>query len=655
MTKHIVWFHEIGKDDVPVAGGKGANLGEMSKGDLPIPPGFIVTAPCYGDFIDRTGIRQKILDMLKPLDVDNTTQLQDIAKTIQDLIQNTPCPEDIKQEIIDFYEAMSLKKGANAGEVLSPEYPFVACRSSATAEDLPEASFAGQQATFLNVKGPQDVVYNVQACWASLFTARAIYYRQKNDFDTSKVLIAVVVQKMVDSEVSGIMFTANPATNDASEIVVESVYGLGETIVSGSVNPNTFMVDKKSLTIKSAVVREQDWELIRGPDGGNIKRDIDADRKKRQIIDDKTVMEVARIGKRIEEHYGKPQDIEWAMEDGKVFIVQSRAITTLQKKDEQDTDADAKEAEEELANGKILVVGQTASPGAAFGPVTIIHTAEELDKVKKGDILVTEMTNPDMVPAMKRAAGIVTNEGGMTCHAAIVSREMGIPCVVGTEHATQVLKQGQIITVDATHGHVYAGELKIAHHHDHITSAASQAAPLETATKVKVICDLPDIAERAAKSGADGVGLVRMEFMIADGGVHPAQYIRENRDEDYIKLLMDGIGTIAKAFKDKPVWVRTSDIRTDEYRALKGGDQEPHETDPMIGWHAIRRGLDEPRILKAEFTAIKRLHDQGMKNVGIMVPFVIRTNELQAAKNLMREVGLEPLRDIDFGVMVETP
>ena len=279
---------------------------------------------------------------------------------------------------------------------------------------------------------------------------------------------------------------------------------------------------------------------------------------------------------------------------------------------------------------------------------------KELNEIQKGDVMVTRMTTPDMVPAMQKAAAIVTDEGGLTCHAAIVSREMGTPCIVGTENATKVLKYGQEVTVHATHGVVYAGKLEEVQPK---IEEAKIAAPADiiTATQIKVICDLPQFAEKAAATGAEGVGLVRIEIMIANGGIHPAEYIRENKDEDYMKLLMDGLSGLARAFKGKPVWVRTSDIRTDEYRNLKGGDKEPTEDNPMMGWHAIRRGLDEKRILKAEFTAIKRLYDQGIKNIGVMIPFVIRTRELREAKKLMREVGLEPCEDIQFGVMIETP
>jgi pyruvate,water dikinase len=644
MTERIKWFKEIHKEDVSIVGGKGANLGEMSNIGLPIPPGFVITAQTYKEFIEKTKIKDKILDMLKDLDKEDTAKLQKVSDNIQKLIIAAPIPQEIQDEIIKNYVLIGAKKGQTT------EF-WVACRSSATAEDLPEASFAGQQATFLNIKGAKNVVQATRECWASLFTARAIYYRAKNNFPTDKVFIAVVVQKMVNSDKSGVMFSINPSTNNENEIMIESAFGLGEAVVSGAVNPDLYIIDKETLKIKKIETKEQKIKIIKDPKTGKtVEKKLTVAEEKQQVCNDKEILELARLSKLIEKHYGKPQDMEWAIEGPDVMIVQARPVTTFKK-----TSAEEETVKEGAA--KMLVKGETASPGVAAGPVRIVHDLNELDKVKKGDIMVTTMTTPDMVPAMQKAAGIVTDEGGMTCHAAIVSREMGIPCIVGTRNSTKVLKDGQIVTVHATHGIVYEGKLAEVAKKAEAAQTIVSATPQEiiTATAVKVICDLPDFAEKAAATGADGVGLVRIEIMIANGGIHPAEYIRQNKDEDYIKLLMDGIGGIARAFHGKPVWVRTSDIRTDEYRNLKGGDKEPKETDPMIGWHAIRRGLDEPRILKAEFEAIKRLHQQGITNVGVMIPFVIRTREVREAKRIMREVGLEPQEDLEFGVMVETP
>jgi pyruvate, water dikinase len=648
---YVAWFKDLNKDSIAIAGGKGANLAEMINAGLPVPNGFAVTAQTYKEFIEKTGIKDKILAQLFGLNVDDTAKLQEVAKDIQKIITDTEIPEEIKEEIVDNYELLGAEKEAH--DLIEAKEVFVAVRSSATAEDLPEASFAGQQATYLNIKGKNQVITAVRACWASLFTARAIYYRTKNKFEHDKVLISAIIQKMVNSDRAGIMFTINPSTNQEDEIVIEGVYGLGESIVGGEVNPDTYIVDKNTKAIKSMKIKKQEWGLFRNENGENEKQDIPKENQERQVVPDSEVRELARLGKKIEDHYQKPMDIEWAIEGNDILIVQARAVTTFHKEEKSEEKNGQSSATDEEA-GKIIIKGETASRGVYAGKVKIIKDASELEKIEKGDIMVTKMTTPDMVPAMQKAGAIVTDEGGMTCHAAIVSREMGIPCIVGTEHATEVLQDGQEITVHATRGIVYEGIMKVK---EPIVAPqqVSTGEEIVTATDVKIILDLPDMAEKAAVTNPDGVGLVRLEIMIASGKVHPAEYIRQDKDQDYVNLLKEGIGKIAKVFPHKPVWVRCSDMRSDEYRNLQGGDQESHESDPMIGWHAIRRLLDEPRILKAEFQAIKELHDEGMDNVGIMLPFVIRTDEVKKAKEIMREVGLEPCKDLDFGVMIETP
>ncbi len=536
----------------------------------------------------------------------------------------------------------------------------MAVRSSATAEDMPTASFAGQQATYLNVLGKEKVVAAVLACWASLFTARAIYYRGKNNFDHLKVLISAVVQRMVNADKSGIMFTINPATNNANEMVIEAIYGLGELIVGGEINPDMYLIDKQKKEIKKIEVRKKQLGLFRNEQGENEKQEIPVDEQSRQVLTDVEIKELARLGRKLEDYYGLPQDVEWAVEQGQLFLVQTRAVTTFKPA----VCAAEKEVCEEEA--KILLKGETASGGAAFGPVKVIREISELGKVRKGDILVTVMTMPDMVPAMQRAGAIITDEGGLTCHAAIVAREMGTPCLVGTEHATELLRDNQLVTVHASRGLVYDGkvDVKLVKPESKPEKIPVSSIPAAvrgesvdnvTATEVKVILDLPDFAENAAATGADGVGLVRLEIIIATGGIHPAEYIRRGKEKEYVELLKDGLRKIAKAFAGKPVWVRCSDMRSDEYRNLQGGDKEPKETDPMIGWHAIRRLLDEPAILRAEFQAIRDLHYEGLKNVGIMLPFVIRADEVRQAKEILRDVGLEPGKAVDFGVMIETP
>ena len=670
IMKAISWFKEISKDDVPIVGGKAANLGEMYNLGMPVPPGFIVNAEAYKDFIERTNIKGKIIKILSGLDVESTQELQDKANEIQKLIIATEVSDDIKEEIIDAYESMGIsdEKTDASNLVKKTQDIFVAVRSSATAEDLPEASFAGQQATFLNIKGNNNLVKAVRACWASLFTARAIYYRVKNNFEHMKVLIAVVVQKMVNSDKAGVTFSVNPSTNNENEIVVEACFGLGEAIVSGSVNPDSYIVDKNSMEIKSRDIKEQEWAYVRDESGKTVKKTIKEEMRGIQILKNEEIIKLAEIAKKLEEHYNKPQDIEWAIEKDKIYVVQTRAITTIkkieeekeaeeitieeQKTTEEETEKTPAEESSDISNAEILVTGNTASPGIASGIVKIVHEVNELSKIQKGDVLVTKMTNPDMVPTMKRASAIVTNLGGTTCHAAIVSREMGIPCIVGTGNATSVLRENTIITVDATHGKVYKGRITIKKPKQ-AEEIRRDYGELITATQIKVVMDFPEYAEKAAATGADGVGLLRAEHMILGTKVHPAYLVKQGRKQELIDILVKGISIVARAFDGKPVWYRTLDAPTDEFKSLEGGSDEPEEENPMLGWRGIRRSLDQPGFLRAEFEAIKKVHEIGLKNVGVMIPLVTRVDEVRRAKEILDDVFDDEY--VEFGIMIETP
>lgn len=656
--KFIKWFEELRKEDVPLVGGKGANLGEMTSAGIPVPPGFCVTAEAYKYFVENVKVedgrtlQEWIMDVISKINVDDSKQLQENTAKIREKIISMEMPEEIASEIEQAYKKLSQR--------FNMEEVYVAVRSSATAEDLPEASFAGQQETYLDVLGVDDVKEKVKKCWASLWTARATFYRAKQGFDHSKVYLSAVVQKMVNSETSGVMFTANPVTNDRSEIMINAAWGLGEAVVSGAVSPDEYIVEKGTWKIKEKFVAKKEIMIVRNPETGrgtvkvSTAEFLGPEYVEKQVLTDEQIIEAAQIGARIEEHYGWPQDIEWAYDkdDGKLYIVQSRPVTTLK----EEVKTEAAEMTEEM---KVLLKGLGASPGIGAGKVVIIFEADEIDKVKEGDILVTTMTNPDMVPAMKRAAAIVTDEGGRTCHAAIVSRELGIPAVVGTKEATKVLKDGMMITVDGTRGVVYEGIVKSLVKEKEEEKAAGQVvvagAPLVTATEVKANVSMPEVAERAAATGADGVGLLRAEHMILGIGAHPVKFIKEGREEELIERLVEGIRTVATAFYPRRVWYRTLDAPTNEFRELPGGEDEPDERNPMLGWRGIRRGLDQPELLKTEFKAIKRLVDEGYDNLGVMLPLVSHVEQLREAKRLAREVGLEPHKDVEFGVMVETP
>jgi pyruvate,water dikinase len=631
---NIAWFKDITKEDIPIAGGKGANLGEMTQAGLPVPEGYMVTAQAYETFIQENRLAKKIAKSLK-IDVDDSSLLMKTSKEIRKLIEATPIPEKINKDIIKAY-----KKLDSGGA-------FVAVRSSATAEDLPDASFAGQQETFLNTRGEKELLENVHRCWSSLFTPRAIFYRVKNDFDHSQVLIAVVVQRMVNADKAGVMFTVHPATGEKDKLVIEGAWGLGEGVVSGSVTPDHYVLNKETEEILEAEVTKKETMFIKNKDQKTEQVKTPKDLATKQVLTEEEMTKIMRLGKLLESHYGKPQDVEWAIEgDSDPFLVQTRPITVLYE--------GGSEKAVETEKREIIVKGLGASPGMASGKVKILQNIEELDKVKEGDVLVTTMTNPDMVPAMKRAVAIVTDEGGMTCHAAIVSRELGIPSIVGTGKGTSLLKEGRDITVDGSRGVVYEGAMKIEKPAEEVQSMG--AAQVITATEVKVNLSVPDerIAQKMAAI-ADGVGLLRVEHIILGMGRHPIGFIRDGDEEEFIERLHKDLKIVVGAFYPKIVYIRTLDAPTDEFRSMKGGEDEPYEHNPMLGWRGIRRGIDQPEILRAELRTIKRLVEENYTNIGLMLPLVHHPEQIAAAKEVANEVGLIPHKDIKFGIMVETP
>jgi pyruvate,water dikinase len=635
----VVWLKDVGKEDLSVVGGKGASLGEMINIGVPVPGGFAVTAQAFRDFINRAGIAERLFEALD-VDVNQETELHKAEETAKKLIMDARVPADIENAIKSRYEELCKLEG---------EQVFVAVRSSATAEDLPDASFAGQQETYLNMRGAEDVFNAVRKCWASLYGARAIFYRVEQGFEHDKVNLSAIVQKMVDSEKSGVMFSSQPSTGEPL-VVIEGAWGLGESVVSGSVSPDNFVVDRATKKIVSKYIATKEIMIIRDPKTQKtVTIKVPEEKRDAVVLTENEAIELSRYAEILEKHYGIPQDIEWGVEKNKIYILQSRPITTINN---------AKKSEATQAtSGKVLVNGLGAAPGVATGIVRLISSGRELDRVKPGDIMVTKMTMPDMVPGMKRAGAIVTDEGGMACHAAIVSRELGCPAVVGTKKATTILKDGMEITVDGGKGMVYEGRVALA-------SAAKPAAasgpvgmvvskPI-TATEVKVNVSEPDRASAAAATLADGVGLLRIEHMILGLGKTPNWYIKNGKSEEYIDELVKGVKTVADAFFPRPVWVRTLDAPTDEFRAMEGGENEPHEHNPMLGWRGIRRDLTETDHFRLEVRAFKKLHEMGLTNVGIMLPMVQHVREFRKAKAIMVEENLD-LEKIDVGIMVETP
>ncbi|ADD06157.1 phosphoenolpyruvate synthase [Natrialba magadii ATCC 43099] len=665
----VLWLDEISAGDIEKVGGKGASLGELTGAGLPVPPGFVVTAGTYRSFIESAEIDEELFAAVD-VDVEDSSALAAAADRAQELILETPFPDELREEILESYREVG------DGEA------FVAVRSSATAEDLPDASFAGQQETFLNVT-EENLLERVRECWASLFTQRAIYYRQEQGFDHSAVNIAVVVQQMVDAEKSGVMFTSHPSTGDPT-MIIEAAWGLGEAVVSGAVSPDNYVVEREDRSVDVTVAEKKVMHVKDEETGKTVEREVSPDKRNARVVDDDEIDRLLDLGERVEDHYDTPQDVEWAIAGGEVYMLQSRPITTI---DESESAPDAAsgsgaagiDATQGLTDGSgsaaaagssdngpdtgsddssggILVDGLGSSPGTVSGAARIITKLDDLDKVSDGDIMVTEMTMPDMVPAMKRAAGIVTDEGGMTSHAAIVSRELGVPAVVGTTNATTVLEDGRVITLDGDKGAILEGQEVDPDEETEPVEEVRPQSPVKpmTATEVKVNVSIPEAAERAAATGADGVGLLRMEHMILSLNQTPAKFIEENGEDAYITELVEGIRGVADEFYPRPVRTRTLDAPTDEFRQLEGGADEPDEHNPMLGYRGIRRSLDRPEVFAHELEAFRRLYEMGYDNVEIMLPLVNDAEDVYQAKRLMEEAGIDPEKR-KWGVMIETP
>ena len=628
----ILWLEEIRKEDIAAVGGKGASLGEMSSMGLPVPGGFVVTSRAFRHFLIETGIEQPLFSNLENLNVDDNNALEQASKKARALVMKAKMPASLKDRIRESYQKL------NGGGMV------VAVRSSATAEDLPDASFAGQQETYLNIKGEKNLLDAVQKCWASLYGARAIYYRAKQGFDDRSVNIAVVVQQMINSEKAGVMFTSHPVTGEPLTII-EGSWGLGEAVVSGSVSPDKYVYDQRTENVIDKLIAQKKTEIVSDGEHGTKTLEIGRERQETPVLSDDEVARLATYGKVAETHYGIPQDVEWSIVGETIYILQSRPITTIR--------SGATSVKTETGEGKILVKGQGASPGMATGRVVVIRDVKDTGSVKAGDILVTKMTNPDMVPAMQKVAAIVTDEGGMTCHAAIVSRELGTPAVVGTRNATSILKPGQLITVDGEKGFIYEGALEKPAQAQ-APAAAITASPLITATSVKVNVSIPGAAARAAATGADGVGLLRIEHLILGLNKTPGWFIANGREEEFIDELYKGIKIVLDAFNGKPVWVRTLDAPTDEFRNMAGGENEPHEHNPMLGWRGIRRDLQSPEQFRLQVEAFKRLWEKGYDNLGVMFPMVSHPEEFIAAREMMAEWGVD-VNAATLGVMIEIP
>lgn len=645
----VIWFKDLSKEDIPLVGGKCANLGELLGIGMPVPDGFAISSNAYKVFLKQTRFDKEVLSLLSEIDTSDIKSLQSISEKIRRKIENIKMPEDMEKEILKAYNELCKHSGKRN--------IAVAVRSSATAEDLPGASFAGQQDTFLNIT-QDNLIKSIKRCWSSLFTPRAIIYRKEKGFSHEDVLISVAVQKLILSYASGVMFTIEPVSGAEDKIVINASWGLGEAVVSGKVTPDEYIVEKGTFKIIQKNIAKKKMQMVSDQKGGIKWVTLPKKRQDQPVLNDEDIVRLAKYGMQIERHYGVPQDIEWAQDEmGNIYILQARPETVHSIKEKIKF-----EEGKDIMGQEILVKGIGVSPGLGAGPVNIIHDVREISNFKKGDILVTEMTTPDWVPAMKNASAIVTDLGGKTCHAAIVSRELGVPCVVGTENATKVLKDREIVTVDGQRGFVFKGETSEKEEVKTTVMSADMSSQLVTATKVYVNLSIPEIAKKIAdETNADGVGLLRAEHLMLGIGKHPRLLLEEGGEEIMINRFSSGVGKVAEAFFPRPVVYRFLDFKPDEFLDLPGGEKYERGhvgPNPMIGYRGEYRYTKEDDIFRLELRAIRYARERmGLTNIWVMVPFVRTLEVFRKTIRIMKEEGLDHLNDRSFQlwIMVEVP
>ena len=627
-----------------------------SKTDVPVPYGFATTAHAYRYFIEESGLKVKMEALLAELtDVENSALLRDVSAKLRAAIMAEKMPDDLQKAIAEAYAELAKKVGE--------ELPFVAVRSSATAEDLPDASFAGQQDTYLNVQGAETVIAKVKECYASCFTDRAVYYREKQGFDHLDVALSAVIQMMVFSKAAGVMFTVNVATGNDENILIEAAYGLGEYVVQGTVTPDNYTVSKADNKIIETNVNEQDVMLVRKKGGDCEEQPVPEENRHKQTLTTEQILELANYAKKIEKHYGCYMDIEWGIDErtDKIWILQARPETVWSRRNKEE--GKKVESAKITTDRKVIVKGLPASPGLVSGRAHVILDPSRIDEFKDGEILVTEMTAPDWVPAMKKAKAIVTDSGGMTCHASIVSRELGIPCIVGTksrgESATTAIKDGIDITVDASNGVVYEGIIESAKKSEAAAAVVAETFPV-TGTKIYMNLGDPELAEKYSVLPCDGIGLMREEFIWTTYiHEHPLYLIKTGHPEKVVDQLAEGFRQVCQAMAPRPVTLRFSDFKSSEYRDLKGGDEfEPYEPSALLGWRGASRYYDPKYIeaFKLEIKAVRKVREEfGLQNLHVMIPFCRSVEECEKVTNLMAQEGLARGKDFKVWLMAEIP
>ncbi|AQA05123.1 phosphoenolpyruvate synthase [Mycobacterium sp. MS1601] len=636
--RYVKNIAELGITDAEEAGGKGANMGELVSAGLPVPPGFVLLRGAYVESMRAAGVDAELRALHDEAlhAVADSGRLTELCGRMQELVHKGGLADDVVEAALSAYQRLG--RGC-----------VVAVRSSATGEDGRDASFAGMNATLTNIAGETSLREAVVRCWMSLFSPRVVAYRASKHF-TAEPAMAVVVQQMVQSEKAGVAFTADPSTGAPDRVVIEAAYGLGEVVVSGAVEPDTYVVAKDTLEVLDVRVGRQGFKIVRGSDGHDQRVTLDADLAGARVLDDVELRRVADLAVSAERHNGCPQDTEWAISNGQTYLVQARPITTLRQASTLTPDDHA-----------VLVRGLAAAPGLGSGPVTVLADPGEGDRLRDGDVLVAQMTNPDWLPTIRRAAGLVTDTGGMTCHAAIVARELGVPCVVGARSATTDLHDGLTVTVDGTRGRVLAGKIEVADPAG-VGAVVDRYGPQPhvaevTATRVYVNLAMPDTAEAAAALDCDGVGLLRAEFMLTQAlsGRHPRALIASGKQASLVDAMVASLSRIAAAFSPRPVIYRATDFRTNEFRNLAGGDSyEPLEHNPMIGYRGCYRYVSDPSLFDLELQVLARVREQ-FPNLQLMIPFVRTKWELERCLDLVDASPLGRQRGLHRWVMAEVP
>jgi pyruvate,water dikinase len=625
--------------DAEEVGGKAANLGELIAADLPVPPGFAVTRAAYLDAMRDSGVAADLAGLHQEAlaQVSDSAKLTELCSRMQDLVSKAGATADVRDEVVAAYRR------------LGPD-SVVAVRSSATGEDGREASFAGMNRTVTNVTDERGLIEALVCCWMSLFSPRVITYRASRGYSDVPAM-AVVVQQMIVADCAGVAFTTDPSTGAADHMVIEAAFGQGEVVVSGRVEPDTYVVDKATFALLDSRIGFKPIKIVRGADGHDSTLTLDRSEAESRVLDGVALRRVAELAMAVERLHNCPQDVEWAVASGTVWLVQARPITTL------GLTSDGTRSPQTV-NADVLVRGLPAAPGTASGNVRVLLDPDEGDLLAQGEILVAPMTNPDWLPTIRKAAALVTDSGGMTCHAAIIARELGVPCIVGARTATTDLRDGMPVTVDGRHGYVIAGRtgsvqpITVADR----TRPAVTTSPV-TATRTYVNLAMPDTAEAVAAQDVDGVGLLRAEFMLTEAlkGRHPRDLIARGEQRSLVDAMVTSVGRIASAFAPRPVIYRATDFRTNEFRGLVGGDRyEPIEHNPMIGYRGCYRYVKEPEVFALELQALAQVREQS-GNVHLMIPFVRTRWELEECLSLVDASPLGRQRGLHRWVMAEVP